>query len=264
MSRELARRGHDVLHLHAAGYVTGKGAVRTVPGDPPTFAVEAVGTSRPFEKYSKLRRPIDEWQYARALTPRVLAFDPEVVISSNTPLMTQEVLQRACLKAGIRFVFWQQDIYGIAVKRTAEDVMPFAGSRARRLIRPARAPDAEPERRRSSASPRTSGPSSPRGASPRTKVHVIENWAPLDELPLEPRDNEWSRAHGLADKRVLLYAGTLGLKHNPELLLRLAARFRDSPTCGSWSCRRASAPTGWPSAHADGPRQPDAAPVPAV
>ena len=62
LSRELARRGHDVLHLHAAGYVTGKGAVRAVPGDPPTFAVEAVGTSRPFEKYSKLRRPIDEWQ----------------------------------------------------------------------------------------------------------------------------------------------------------------------------------------------------------
>jgi glycosyltransferase involved in cell wall biosynthesis len=37
--------------------------------------------------------------------------------------------------------------------------------------------------------------------------------------------NAWSMAHDLDDKFVFLYAGTLGLKHNPELLVKLAERF---------------------------------------
>jgi putative colanic acid biosynthesis glycosyltransferase WcaI len=51
---------------------------------------------------------------------------------------------------------------------------------------------------------------------------VIENWAPLDELPALPRDNEWAREHGLVDRFVFLYSGTLGFKHDPSLLLELA------------------------------------------
>jgi glycosyltransferase involved in cell wall biosynthesis len=59
------------------------------------------------------------------------------------------------------------------------------------------------------------------------RLHVIENWAPLDEVPLHPKDNAWSRAQGLADKLCLIYSGTLGMKHNPDLLLQLALRFRN-------------------------------------
>jgi colanic acid biosynthesis glycosyl transferase WcaI len=55
-----------------------------------------------------------------------------------------------------------------------------------------------------------------------SRVSVIENWAPLDELPARPRDNEWALEHGLAERPVLLYSGTLGFKHDPRLLLELA------------------------------------------
>src|SRR2546430_4379205 len=51
---------------------------------------------------------------------------------------------------------------------------------------------------------------------------VIENWAPLDELPVLSRDNEWAREHALVDRLVFLYSGTLGFKHDPSLLLELA------------------------------------------
>ena len=46
-------------------------------------------------------------------------------------------------------------------------------------------------------------------------------------MPVLPKDNKWSRAHGLADRLCLLYSGTLAMKHNPELLLGIAERFRD-------------------------------------
>ncbi len=61
------------------------------------------------------------------------------------------------------------------------------------------------------------------------KCVVIENWAPLQELPVLARRNPWSHELGLDDTKVFLYAGTLGMKHNPELLVDLARHYRDRP-----------------------------------
>jgi glycosyltransferase involved in cell wall biosynthesis len=59
---------------------------------------------------------------------------------------------------------------------------------------------------------------------PRERVHLIENWAPLGELPLCERDGAWRRRHELGSGPVLLYCGTLGLKHDTDLLFELARR----------------------------------------
>jgi glycosyltransferase involved in cell wall biosynthesis len=56
----------------------------------------------------------------------------------------------------------------------------------------------------------------------QSKLTVIENWAPLEEVPLVSRQNAWSEAHGLKDVPVLLYSGTLGVKHRPDLLHLMA------------------------------------------
>jgi len=63
----------------------------------------------------------------------------------------------------------------------------------------------------------------------RDRCHVIENWAPLDEIQPYPRQNAWSDAMALSDKRVLLYSGTLGFKHNPAIFVHLALHFRAQP-----------------------------------
>jgi colanic acid biosynthesis glycosyl transferase WcaI len=53
-------------------------------------------------------------------------------------------------------------------------------------------------------------------------VRVIPNWAPLDELTPGERENDWSRGQQLPTGPIrLMYAGTLGRKHNPLLLLEL-------------------------------------------
>ena len=63
-----------------------------------------------------------------------------------------------------------------------------------------------------------------------SRVSVIENWAPLDEVTVVSRPNDWSRRHGFNDgETVLLYAGTLGLKHQPAMLLELGRTFADRP-----------------------------------
>ncbi len=55
---------------------------------------------------------------------------------------------------------------------------------------------------------------------------MIENWAPVEALPVRPRRNRWAVEHGLDRRPVLLYAGTLAKKHRAELLLTLAQRVR--------------------------------------
>jgi glycosyltransferase involved in cell wall biosynthesis len=60
------------------------------------------------------------------------------------------------------------------------------------------------------------------------KVTVIPNWAPVDEIVPVERKNDWAVEHHLTDTFTLLYSGTLGLKHNPELLVQLARGVQDA------------------------------------
>ena len=50
------------------------------------------------------------------------------------------------------------------------------------------------------------------------KSIVVPNWAPIEELPLREADNEWRARAGLSGHPVVLYSGTLGLKHDPAIL----------------------------------------------
>ena len=63
----------------------------------------------------------------------------------------------------------------------------------------------------------------------RERIHVIHNWAPLEDMPLRPRENAWSRQQNLGEGARFIYSGTLAMKHNPALLLELARMLdRDS------------------------------------
>jgi glycosyltransferase involved in cell wall biosynthesis len=228
LSRALARRGHSVLHLHAAFFQTPKGRLARAPEDPSTFAVEGLELGAPFAKYRFLRRRAQERAYGKLLARRAAAWVPDLVLAANTPLDSLRELQEWCRALHIPFIFWLQDIYSLAIDRIL-----------RRKIGPLAAPIAGHYRAIERRIARDSDalvlisedfrPTLDAWGVPPGRISVIENWAPRDELPALPRDNAWSREHGLADKLVLLYAGTLGLKHNPALLAALAERFAARP-----------------------------------
>ncbi len=225
LSRELARRGHEVLHLHCESFVTGKGALARQDSDPPNFEVEPISLGQTFEKYSYRKRFEQERRYGRLLAARVAQFRPDAVLSSNTPLFAQSVFQRR-LDPGTRFVFWQQDVYSVAMGDAARTKIPVAGGLVAKLFE-------RFERKMLKASDQIViisedfRPILERWGVDRDRTTVVENWAGLSEIEPGPHENDWSRAQGLGDAVVVLYAGTLGLKHNPNLLLQLAVRFAD-------------------------------------
>lgn len=225
LSRELARRGHEVLHLHFGGAQTPKGALVRRPDDPPSFAVEPIDLDRPLAKQRFVRRLFQEQQLGRSLAERISAFDPDVVISANAPLDIQAGAYRAARAAGAAFIFWLQDIYSEAIARHLRRMFPGVGrlialrfiALERRLLRKADrivaiTDDFRPFLERWGVEP--------------TRVITVENWAPLDDIGPRPKDNRWAREHGLHDRPVILYSGTLGLKHNPALLLEVAKQLQ--------------------------------------
>jgi colanic acid biosynthesis glycosyl transferase WcaI len=219
LSRELARRGMDVLHLHCGSFRTGKGALDDA--DDERLRIEEVTLSSEFARYSPWIRFRQEREYGLKASARIREFLPDVVLSANTPLLAQKRLLSETKRLGSRFVFWQQDILGIGIRRALEQRYGrfgtvignrFMGLERSLLIRS------------DAVAVISDGflPTLEQLRIPTDKIYVIENWAPIDELPLRPRVNEWARQQGLVDMRVVLYSGTLGLKHDPEAIVQLA------------------------------------------
>ena len=76
-----------------------------------------------------------------------------------------------------------------------------------------------------------------KGADP-SRVHVIHNWADCEAITPGPKDNAFARAHGLADRFVLMHSGNVGLSQNLDVLLEAAARLH---VAGSGSSSPSSA-----------------------
>ncbi len=96
LSRELARLGHDVLHLYCSSFVTPRGELTRRVDDPPNFNCRAIGLSETIPKTNFYRRLRLEAQYAPKLIAECEQFQPDVVISANTPSIPQVRLARWC------------------------------------------------------------------------------------------------------------------------------------------------------------------------
>ena len=228
LSRDLARRGHHVLHAFSADFQTPKGDLNRRDDDPETFAIEPISLGREFAKGTYLKRRFQELDYARHAAAIFARYQPDVVISANTPTEAQALLQRRMRAQGAGFVFWMQDIYSVAVERLLARrnriVGHVVGWRYRQLEKACvRASDATVV-----ISPDFEDVLAGWGIDGR-RVTTIPNWAPLGEIVPRPKENSWARAHGVADRPCLLYSGTLGLKHQPHLLTALARTVAPAP-----------------------------------
>jgi len=224
LSRALAAKGHDVLHVYSTAFQAPKGPLQSRASDWPRLGVHGLELGAPFAKYSFIRRLAQERRIGRMVADEIVRYRPSVVLSANAPLDVQAASFTATRSLGAGYVFWMQDIYSEAIGRILRAKLPGPGhliglryrALERRLVR-----------RADHTVVITDDflPILQRWGVARANVSVIENWAVREELPPTPRDNKWAAEHGLIGKSVFLYSGTLGLKHDPGLLLELARRF---------------------------------------
>ena len=221
LSRELAHRGHRVSHTYFRGDLGPKGRFEKNSVDPDGLSFTGVELVRPYDKASFVRRRFDDVSYGKAVAELVYLSKPDLVISGNTPTEAQSAIVGACRKNGSAFVFWVQDFYSIAVSQLLRKKLGPPGSIVGAYYRFL-------ERRQFKSSDavvvitNSFSPLAKRWTGSDGNVFVIENWGPLNDIVPYPKDNEWARRHALQNSFNFLYSGTLGLKHNPELLVQLA------------------------------------------
>ncbi|MDO0912514.1 glycosyltransferase family 4 protein [Streptomyces sp. DT2A-34] len=223
LSRELAHRGHDVVHSTCPAYVSGKGnlAEDTVAG----LRFVTIGDHVVLDKGAYVRRLFQETRLGLELARQVRREQPDVAMLGNLPIPTLVMAAAALRTLRIPWVLWHQDITAIALRS-------FAAAGVSRLMGVAARVFEQGERwsaRRASAIVviADSFVRVHREWGTADKVSVIPNWAPLDEILPVARANAWSREHGLTGVRTVLYSGTIGLKHNPALLVRLVETLRE-------------------------------------
>ena len=223
LSRQLAKLGHEVMHLFFASNNTPQGQT-TSNASNSGLTIRGIDLGRKFKKHAVLERRGCDLAYGRNAAGHIHAFRPHLVISANTPLDAQDLLLRAARSVDAKFVFWLQDIYSIAVRFVlrkrhvpgADLIGRYYQRLERRLLHQSDAIVC--------IAPEFTDVLDEWGIDP-SKRFIIENWAPLDEHPPLPQVNAWSIEHALEGKFCFVYSGTLGMKHRPSLLLDLARHF---------------------------------------
>jgi putative colanic acid biosynthesis glycosyltransferase WcaI len=59
------------------------------------------------------------------------------------------------------------------------------------------------------------------------RIRVIPNWVDTNAIVPAPKDNDWSREHGLADRFVVMHSGNVGHAQNLDALVRATTFLRD-------------------------------------
>lgn len=225
LSREFARRGHEVEHVYFSGNTTPKGTVNGAGA--PNLNIHGLNIPFEFAKHSVRKRRAADIEYGKVTAEAARKFRPDAILSSNMPPDGQKILLKEARSQNARFVFWLQDIYGLAVRFVLARRMKLLASVGgayyesleKKLLQQSDSvvciSDAFVEYVRNW------------GIS-EDKIHMIENWSPLDEIVPVPKDNAWARENSVADKFCFMYSGTLGMKHRPELLLSLAKHLASS------------------------------------
>ncbi|GAA3670749.1 hypothetical protein GCM10022237_33140 [Nocardioides ginsengisoli] len=224
LSRELARRGHAVTHSYCPGWVSGKGHLAAELGE--TLVFDPVGPTDPIAKDRFLRRIVVEAAVGWQLLKQVRRTRAQTAMLSNAQIPTLVVFALGMALLRRPWVLWHQDVYAVAVRS-------FAGDKLGGLFRLVATVFSIAERwvsRRAAAIVVIAPSFVPVHEEWGTadKVTVIPNWAPLDEIVPAERKNDWATEHELDDTATLLYSGTLGLKHDPTLLVGLARQVIDA------------------------------------
>jgi glycosyltransferase involved in cell wall biosynthesis len=223
LAQALASRGHEVSYLYCPSASTpSRTSLSFTPDD--NLTVVPVELNAEFAKWRLFKRFFQERVYGARVSSVIASRRPDLVISGNSPIAIQAAIQKTCRGSGTPFLFWLEDVYSIGIKSVLSKVPVIGASVAagyalleRRVARQSNGIVAISEDFRDLAV---------EWGVDAARIAVIENWGVIPPDPLPPKDNDWAAQHGLVDKRVLLYSGTLGFKHNPQLLLELAAEFR--------------------------------------
>ncbi len=223
LSSELSKRGHQVLHLYTESSGGPKASFNN--RDNGHLRIVNIDIDR-IKKDSFFKRWLQERHYGDLAVKQLERWQPDIVISGNTPLEAQK---KIICWAGRRLtpsVFWLQDLQSLAAKSIITDVSGILGCLAYTYLNKI---EIDSLTRASHIISITDDffPFLNQWNIDPAKVSLIPNWGPIEQIPILARNNRFSGYYGLNDKFVILYSGTLGKKQNIQFIADVAATLAD-------------------------------------
>lgn len=223
LARQLAVGGHDVGYAFSS-LDTARSELPVVD----RLTLFPLQGADELSKGSFIRRYQAEVGHGLVASNAIRSYRPEVILSANTPLDAQRQMLKAARETNSAFVYWVQDILSLAMKKILSRKLPVVGgliaSRYNHLegalLRKSNSVIAISDEFRII--------SENWGVS-ADRISVIENWAPKLRQVTDQEVSEWKAANGLTGKKLIIYSGTIGMKHSPEVALDLARRLSDTP-----------------------------------
>ena len=213
LSIELAKRNHTVLHMYTSASGGPKAITKTLPPNLNVVDIEMPN----IDKQNFIKRWGQEKKYGLIAIQEIAQFGPDIVISSNTPLAALNVIHKYCLDKKINFVFWLQDIISIAARSILRKKLGFVGKIVGSLFKSIEKKILNRSNHIVTIADDFVDTIINWGINDN-KTSVIPNWSPIEQIPVLQKNNNFSEKHGLENKFVVLYSGTMGMKHDPYIV----------------------------------------------
>ncbi|HAR63838.1 MAG: hypothetical protein DKM50_08505 [Candidatus Margulisiibacteriota bacterium] len=222
LSECLSEKGYKVLYIYTSSCKSPNAQMKKRHS---LFKVKNI-VCQEVKKELFLLRFFQESTYGDKVVSLLRKWKPDLIISSTTPLFAQRKISKWAKKSDVQSIFWFQDIISIAAKR----ILPLRIGMMGKWIALWMERMEMKVVHRSKAVVTISEDFNEvlrKWNVAEGKVVTIPNWAVIKKLPVKDKTNPWACKHGLSNKFCFLYSGTLGMKHNPELLLKLALHFKN-------------------------------------
>lgn len=190
--------------------------------------IRIVRSKKPYGKLSLRDRMSGEIDWASRCIEMLEADPPSAIVASCLPITVVAKVQSWARGRHIPFVYWLQDLQGVAIAELLGKRLGHAGHvlgwlaknvelaflrRSNHVITIAYAHEEFLP-----AQIRNTG-----------RFTTLENWANIEDIPRLPKGNDWSIRHRLDNTVNIVYSGTLGFKHDLKVFPALATAFRDRP-----------------------------------
>ena len=216
LAKKLNLVGYEILHLRCTDYLTGNADFSSVGNSPINLEFKGISAGFQLKRYNLVHRLKHEFKLSKLFYHEIAKYDPDHLILCNIPLICATRLAKRLRKANYRYIYWWQDVYSMAINNEIAFRFKFPGitliqkyitSLEKKLLA------------NSSAVVAISNKFArlfEEWDLDSSKFSIYPNWsAPEDFLVIEKIERP-------IEYEYFLYAGTLGLKHNPRILVDLA------------------------------------------
>jgi len=218
LSEELSKRGHTVLHLFTRASGGPKTNFETKCNN--NLQIKNINIYN-VEKEKYFKRWLQERQYGKYATTRLNRWQPDVIISANTPLEAQLKIINWAHKNIVPSVFWLQDLLSVAARNVFDNYNRLLGRAVYLYFKKIET------RALSKANYIVSItddfiPILNKWKIFSDKISIIPNWGPIAQIPVKNKKNSLSVKYRIDKKFVVLHSGTLGKKQNLRLIVDTA------------------------------------------